>query len=87
MIRYYGIYARHHKKDSRLRKAISKEKHKILLSFNRWRDSICSSFGYDPLKCPKCKNTMVFLELYHNHIRIPLDKLYEKVMKKHKLHS
>lgn len=87
MIRYYGIYARHHKKDSRLRKAISKEKHKILLSFNRWRDSICFSFGYDPLKCPKCKNTMVFLELYHNHIRIPLDELYEKVMKKHKLHS
>lgn len=87
MIRYYGIYARHHKKDSRLRKAISKEKHKILLSFNRWRDSICFSFGYDPLKCPKCKNTMIFLELYHNHIRIPLDELYEKVMKKHKLHS
>ena len=41
----------------------------------------------EEVKCPKCKNTMVFLELYHNHIRIPLDKLYEKVMKKHKLHS
>lgn len=85
MIRYYGIYARHHKEDSRLRKAISKEKHKILLSFNRWRDSICSSFGYDPLKCPKCNNTMIFLELYHNHKRIPLDELYEKIMKKHKV--
>ena len=54
MIRYYGIYARHRKSDRYLHRAISKEKHKILLSFNRWRESILHSFGYDPLKCPSC---------------------------------
>ena len=35
MIRYYGIYARHRQSDLLLRRAISKEKHKIYLSFNR----------------------------------------------------
>lgn len=72
MIRYYGIYARHRQSDLLLRRAISKEKHKIYLSFNRWRDSILHSFGYDPLKCPSCGTTMLFLELYFNHKPVPL---------------
>ena len=61
MIRYYGIYARHRKSDQSLHRAISREKHKIFLSFNRWRESILLSFGYDPLKCPSCGTTMLFL--------------------------
>lgn len=87
MIRYYGIYARHRDEDSRLRRAISKEKYRIFLSFNRWRDSILSSFGYDPLRCPRCNGTMLFLELYHNHKHIPLDEMYEKIMKKHNFYT
>lgn len=87
MIRYYGIYARHRKDDSKLRRAISKEKQRIFLSFNRWRDSILASFGYDPLRCPKCGATMLFLELYHNKNRVPLDELYDKVMQKYKFHT
>ena len=87
MIRYYGIYARHREKDKKLFRAISKEKHKILLSFNRWRESILHSFGYDPLKCPCCGKTMSFMELYYKHKRVPLDELYEKVMKKYKCPS
>ena len=87
MIRYYGIYARHRKEDQKLYRAISKEKHKVLLSFNRWRDSILFSFGYDPLKCPCCGETIVFMELYYNHKCVPLDELYEKVMKKYKCPS
>lgn len=87
MIRYYGIYARHREEDKKLYRAISKEKHKILLSFNTWRASILASFGYDPLKCPDCGNTMTFLELYHNHKRVSLQDLYEKVMAKHKCRS
>ena len=51
-IRYYGLYAGNHKNDSKLNLAIAKEKRKIFLSFNRWRDCILHSFGYDPLKCP-----------------------------------
>ena len=84
MIRYYGLYARHRKSDKKLNHAISKEKHGIIISFNNWRECILISFGYDPLTCPKCGNTMVFLELYHNHKRVPLDEMYEKVMAKAK---
>ena len=87
MIRYYGIYARHRKSDLLLRRAISKEKHKLYLSFNRWRDSILHSFGYDPLKCPNCGTTMLFLELYFNHKAVPLHELYEKAMRKYHCRS
>lgn len=84
MIRYYGLYARHRESDKKLNHAIAKEKHGIYLSFNKWRECILASFGYDPLKCPCCGNTMSFLELYHKHKRVPLDELYEKVMAKAK---
>ena len=84
MIRYYGLYARHRESDKKLNHAIAKEKHGIYLSFNKWRECILASFGYDPLKCPCCGNSMSFLELYHNRKRVPLDELYEKVMAKAK---
>lgn len=87
MIRYYGIYARHRKSDLLLRRAISKEKHKLYLSFNRWRDSILHSFGYNPLKCPNCGTTMLFLELYFNHKAVPLHELYDKAMRKYRCRS
>jgi len=35
MIRYYSVYARHRESDKLLYRAISKQKLKILLSFNR----------------------------------------------------
>lgn len=82
MIRYYGIYARHRESDKRLNHAISKEKHKIILSFNRWRDCILTSFGYDPLCCSKCGTTMLFMELYYNHKKVSLEELYKKAMSK-----
>ena len=59
----------------------------IYLSFNRWRDSILHSFGYDPLKCPSCGTTMLFLELYFNHKPVPLHELYEKAMRKYRCRS
>ena len=73
---------RHRDSDKKLRRAVSKNKHMVLLSFNRWRECIIRSFGYDPLKCAKCGHTMLFLELYFNHHRVPLEKLYEKAMAK-----
>ena len=84
MIRYYGIYARHRNSDKKLRRVIPLEKHRILLSFNRWRDCLLSSFGYDPLKCPECSSVMLFLELYFKHHRVSLDELYERTMSKHR---
>ncbi|MFU0826922.1 MAG: IS91 family transposase [Lachnoclostridium sp.] len=74
MIRYYGLYARQRESDKKLNLAIAKEKHGIYLSFNKWRECILASFGYDPLKCPCCGNTMSFLELYHKGKRVPLDR-------------
>ena len=79
MIRYGGIYARRRELDKKLRRTISREKHPVYRSFNQWRTSILSSFGYDPLKC-ECGTTMLFLELYHNHKRVSLKEMYEKAM-------
>lgn len=87
MIRYYGIYARHRKEDDKIYRAISKQTHKLLLSFNRWREAILLSFGYDPLKCPCCGKTMVFFELYFNHQRVSLHELYKKVMARSRGHT
>ena len=81
-IRYYGLYARTKEQNKNLNPAISREKHKIILSFNRWRDCILHSFRYDPLKCPCCGQTMVFLEIYDNHQHNSLNEMYERVMAK-----
>ena len=85
MIRYYGLYARHREIDTKLYRAISKEKHHVYRSFNQWRVAILSAFGYDPLQCPDCKHTMKFLELYYNHKRVSLESLYEKAMSKSRI--
>ena len=79
-IRYYGLYARSRENDKKISLAIAKKKRKIILSFNRWRDCTLSSFGYDPLKCPCCGETMLFLELYHKHQHISLNEMYERAM-------
>lgn len=84
MIRYYGLYARHRESDKHLIKAINKEKHKLILDFNKWRHSIYSSFGYDPIKCPCCNDTMVVLEIYYNHKEVNLQELYERTILKNK---
>lgn len=82
MIRYYGLYARHRTQDKKLHKSIASEKHKILMSFNKWRSLFIFSMGYDPLECPKCKHTMIFMELYIKHKPVPLAELYERIMAK-----
>lgn len=65
MVRYYGIYATHHKQEKHLHKYLSHEKRKFLQSLLDWRNSILLTFGYDPLKCPKCGASMLVLEVYH----------------------
>lgn len=83
MIRYYGIYARHRESDRQLRPAVSLQKKKFLLSFHKWRELILLSFGYDPLHCPDCGSKMVFQDLYFNHKRVSLEKLYEEAVSDH----
>ena len=82
MLRYGGLHARHRDSDRQLNHTISREKHKFFLSLDKWRACILSSFGYDPLECPECGKTMLFMEFYYNHQRVPLEKLYEKAMSK-----
>lgn len=85
MTRYYGLYARHRANDpSPGCRAVHPSKHVVFRSFNRWREMILLSFGYDPLQCPDCKKKMTFLELYFNHERVSLDELYERTMAKAK---
>jgi len=83
MTRYYGLYARHREIDSRLHKAVSQSKHRVLLGFNTWRRRFLLTMGYDPLQCPDCKKEMLFLELCHKHERVSLAELYERTMRKH----
>ena len=78
MLRYYGIYAKHHKQESKLFKCISIQKRKFLSSLQDWRHSILLSFGYDPLSCPKCGTSMLALEVYHK--KTALFERYQKVM-------
>ena len=78
MLRYYGIYAKHHKQEKKLRKCLSPEKKKFLLRYLDWRNSILLSFGYDPLCCQKCGSSMLVLEVYHK--KTALFERYRKVM-------
>lgn len=65
----------------------SVQTHKFLLSFNRLRNAILSSFGYDNLKRPKCGKNIIFLRLYFNHKPVSLQELYENVKCKHTCRS
>ena len=87
MTRYYGLYARHREKDKSLYKAVPKSKHQLLQSFTKWRQNILLSFGYDPLSCPVCRREMLLVEIYHNHHRVSLQELYERILAKAKCRS
>ena len=78
MLRYYGIYAKHHKQEKKLRRCISPEMRNYLRSLQDWRNSILLSFGYDPLRCPDCGTSMSVLEVYHK--KTALFERYRKVM-------
>ena len=78
MLRYYGIYAKHHKQEKKLRQCISLEKRKFLRSIQDWRNSILLSFGYDPLRCPDCGTSMSVLEVYYK--KTALFEQYRRAM-------
>ena len=78
MLRYYGLYAKHHKQESKLHKCISSEKRRYLCKFYNWQNMILLTFGYDPLKCPKCGKSMFAFEVYYK--KTALFEQYRKVM-------
>ena len=79
MLRYYGLYAKHHKQEKKLWKCLSNEKRRFLASIQDWRNSILLSFGYDPLRCPKCGTSMLVLEVYHK--KTALFEQYRKALR------
>ena len=76
MIRYYGLYAKHHKHKSSLLLAVPIEKRRFLESLNSWRTSLLLSFGFDPLLC-KCGHHMTVLEICLKGT--PLIEMYRKI--------
>lgn len=78
MVRYYGIYAKHHRQEKNLHKCLTTEKQRYLRHLLNWRESILLSFGYDPLKCPKCGTSMLVLEVYHK--KTALFEQYRRAM-------
>jgi len=85
MLRYYGIYAKHHKQEKKLRRCISSQKLEFLRFLQDWRNSILLTFGYDPLRCPDCGTSMSVLEV--NYKKTALFEQYRKVMAKSLLRS
>ena len=79
MLRYYGIYAKHHKQEKLLRRCISEKQRAFFKSLQDWRNSILLSFGYDPLRCSECGTFMLVLEVYHK--KTALFEQYRKVMR------
>ncbi len=65
MLRYYGLYAKHHKQERKLRRCLSPEKKAFFQRHLDWRRSILISSGYDPLRCTGCVTSMLVLEVYH----------------------
>ena len=62
LIRYYGIYAKHHKHENSLRLFIPKEKRRFHILRNSWRTSVSLSFHFDLLLC-KCGHKMTLFSI------------------------
>ena len=67
MIRYYGIYSKHHVHSPHLVPAVSIQKRRFLSSLNDWRTSLLLDFGVDLLLCA-CGNHMTCLDICINGI-------------------
>lgn len=83
MVRYYGLYARHRQSDKNIRKMLSPEKHSYYRSFNKWRNSLFFSFGYDPLTCPHCGKIMSLLDIFRHGFPVPLSESFRKALEKY----
>lgn len=64
MLRYAGIYAKHHKHEDEIIPFIDSTLVKIRRTAQRWSVRIDMSFGYDPTKC-ECGEYMKLLKIVH----------------------
>jgi hypothetical protein len=76
MIRYYGIYVKHHKQSDQLFLAVPIQKRRFLASLNTWKTSLSLSFGYNPLWRER-GHSMTVLEIRHKGAPlIEIDRKY-----------
>ncbi|XCP84281.1 transposase [Roseburia hominis] len=54
MVRYYGIYTKHHKQKSKLHKSIFSEKGIYICKFYNWQNMALPDFRNNSLKYPTC---------------------------------
>ena len=64
-------------------KMLSPEKRSYYRSFNKWRNSIYFSFGYDPLKCHSCGKTMSLIDIFHHGFLVPLSESFRMALEKY----
>lgn len=69
MIRYYGIYARKHKHDDILIRAVSGCHRDFVQKYDSWSCHILFAFGHDPLLCDCGKRLKL---IYINHKAAPI---------------
>ena len=84
MMRYYGLYAKHHKQESKLfkrNKNLSGPEYKDFFSlWLKWRALILSCFKIDPLRCPKCGKTMSLMLIRFNKGKETMEEHYARIM-------
>lgn len=84
MIRYYGIYAKHHKQEPKLfrraKNAFDPRYKELLDSWYKWRYLMMSCFQTDPLECPKCHKTMSLMLIRLNKGKETLLEQYIRIM-------
>lgn len=84
MMRYYGLYAKHHKQESKLfkrNKNLSDPKYKDFFSlWLKWRALILTCFKIDPLRCPKCGKTMSLMLIQFNKGKETMEERYARIM-------
>lgn len=82
MIRYYGIYAKHHKQEPELRKVVKPELRQLFLSWYKWRAFMLTCFQVDPIQCHVCGKTMTLMQIRFNKQKETLAEHYWKIMHK-----
>lgn len=78
MVRYYGLYAKKHKHQSKLFKMVNENTIKVRKLLSHWRERIQLSFGYDPILC-SCGRKMEFIDIFfpsQKSVERPPPKLY-----------
>lgn len=83
MIRYYGLYAKHHKQEAKLfrknKNACNPRYKKLFESFYKWRSLMLSCFQQDPIRCTSCNKTMTLMMIRFNKGKETLAEHYARV--------